>query len=115
MSITLPIFKDPILVLENSKERSSENRVLFFIKGGKFAKVSDNSRARLEFRRILDTNECLIAIHEYEPSLPWFIYSITQARIHLIVMSLFGLETKILAKTLDSKYLEDRTMRIQEK
>lgn len=115
LSITLPIFKDPILVLEKSKERSSENRVLFFIKGGKFAKVSDNSRARLEFRRILDTNECLIAIHEYEPSLPWFIYSITQARIHLIVMLLFGLETKILAKTLDSKYLEDRTMQIQEK
>lgn len=115
LSIALPIFKDPILILEKSKERSIDNRVLFYIKGGKFTKVSEDSRARLEFRRILDTNECLIAIHEYEPSLPWFIYSITQARVHLIVMKLFGLETKLLAKTLDSKYLEDRTLTLQDK
>ncbi|MGZ9849816.1 NAD(P)H-binding protein [Macrococcus psychrotolerans] len=114
LNISLPIFKDPILILEKSQKKSSEDRVLFYIKGGKFAKVNESSRARLEFRRILDTNECIIAIHEYEPSLPWFVYTITQARVHLLVMKLFGLETKILAKTLDSKYLEDKTMTLQD-
>lgn len=112
LMISLPIFKDPILILEKSTDRSDDNRVLFFIRGGKFAKSVEGGQARLEFRRVLDTNECLIAIHEYEPTLPWFLYTVTQARIHLIVMTLFGYETKLLAKTLDSKYLVDRTEKI---
>ncbi|TDM12279.1 NAD(P)H-binding protein [Macrococcus lamae] len=115
LMISLPIFKDPILILEKSKERSDENRVLFYIRGGKFAKSVEGGRARLEFRRVLDKNECLIAIHEYEPTLPWFIYKLTQARIHIIVMTLFGFETKLLAKTLDSKYLVDRTEKLADR
>ncbi|KAA1042343.1 NAD(P)H-binding protein [Macrococcus equipercicus] len=115
LMISLPIFKEPILILEKSKERSSENRVLFYIRGGKFARSVEGGRARLEFRRVLDTNECLIAIHEYEPTLPWFIYKFTQARVHIIVMTLFGYETKLLAKTLDSKYLVDRTKQLADR
>ncbi|GGB01252.1 NAD-dependent epimerase/dehydratase family protein [Macrococcus hajekii] len=111
LSISLPIFKDPILILQKNKDYTDEDRVLFMIKGGKFSKKvkdGEEGRARLEFRRILDTNECIIAIHEYEPTLPWAIYKLTQARVHLIVMTLFGYETKILEKTLDSTYLMDK-------
>ena len=102
--ITLPFFKDPILILERSEERSYEDRILYYIKGGTFAFVREEGRARLEFRRILDTDEILIALHEYEPTLPWFIYSITQARVHMIVMKLFGMETRLLSKMLNSEY-----------
>ncbi|TDM14579.1 NAD(P)H-binding protein [Macrococcus bovicus] len=117
LSISLPIFKDPILILQKNKDYSDDDRVLFMIKGGKFSKAvkeGEERRARLEFRRILDTNECIIAIHEYEPTLPWFIYKLTQARIHLIVMTLFGWETKILEKTLDSTYLVDKGKKTKE-
>ncbi len=117
LSISLPIFKDPILILQKNKDYSDDDRVLFMIKGGKFSKAvkeGEEGRARLEFRRILDTNECIIAIHEYEPTLPWFIYKLTQARIHLIVMTLFGWETKILEKTLDSTYLVDKGKKTKE-
>ncbi|TDL96602.1 NAD(P)H-binding protein [Macrococcus carouselicus] len=106
--ITLPIFKDPILILEKNKDYTDDDRVLFMIKGGIFskkAKEGEENRARLEFRRVLDTNQCIIAIHEYEPTLPWIVYKLTQARIHLLVMTLFGYETKVLEKTLDSTYL----------
>lgn len=109
LSISLPFFKQPIIIMEKAVDRSDKDRVLFMIKGGLFVKKRENGRSRLEFRRVLDTNECIIAIHEYEPTLPWFIYTITQARIHLIVMTLFGWETKLLEKTLDSKYLVNRT------
>lgn len=109
LSISLPFFKQPILIMDKAIDRSDKDRVLFMIKGGLFVKKREDSHARLEFRRILDSNECIIAIHEYEPTLPWFIYMLTQARIHLIVMTLFGWETGLLAKTLDSKYLIDRT------
>lgn len=103
-SITLPFFNSPILILERSKERSYEDRILYYIKGGKFSQERQDGRARLEFRRILDSNEVLIAIHEYEPTLPWYIYTLTQAKIHLLVMKAFGLETRVLANMLDSRY-----------
>lgn len=103
-SITLPFFNNPILILERSEERSYEDRILYYIKGGQFSQERKDGRARLEFRRILDTNEVLVAIHEYEPTLPWFVYTLTQAKVHLLVMRAFGFETAILANTLDSKY-----------
>ncbi len=103
-SITLPFFNNPILILERSEERSYEDRILYYIKGGRFSQERKDGRARLEFRRILDTNEVLVAIHEYEPTLPWFVYTLTQAKVHLLVMRAFGFETSILANTLDSKY-----------
>lgn len=104
--ITLPFFKTPILTLEKSNARSYRDRRLYYIKGGSFAFMRKEGRSRLEFRRVLDTDEVLIALHEYEPALPWFVYSITQARIHLIVMRLFGIETKILSKILNHSTIE---------
>ena len=103
-SIALPFFKSPILVLEKSEERSYEDRILYYIKGGKFSQTREDGRARLEFRRVLDTDEVLIAIHEYEPTLPWFVYTLTQAKVHLLVMKAFGFETRLLANMLDSQY-----------
>lgn len=103
-SIALPFFKSPVLVLEKSEERSYENRILYYIKGGKFSQTREDGRARLEFRRVLDTDEVLIAIHEYEPTLPWFVYTLTQAKVHLLVMKAFGFETRLLANMLDSQY-----------
>lgn len=103
--ITLPLFKNPILILERSETRSYDDRILYYIKGGTFAFVREEGRARLEFRRILDTDEILIALHEYEPTLPWFIYSLTQARVHMIVMKLFGMETRLLSNMLNSEYV----------
>ena len=103
-SITLPFFNHPILIFEKSAERSYEDRLLFYIKGGQFSKTEEGGRARLEFRRVQDTDEVLIALHEYEPTLPWFVYTLTQAKIHLIVMKAFGFETRLLANMLGSRY-----------
>jgi len=30
------------------------------------------------------------AIHDFSPSLPWYLYNITQAVAHLMVMKAFG-------------------------
>lgn len=103
-SITLPFFKNPILVFEKSEARSYEDRLLFYIKGGQFSQTREGGRARLEFRRVMDTDEVIIALHEYEPTLPWFFYTLTQAKVHLIVMKAFGFETRLLANMLGSKY-----------
>ena len=46
-------------------------------------------RGRLEFREVLGGRYVLAAIHDFTPSLPWFIYNQTQARVHLWVMHAF--------------------------
>ncbi|TFD99665.1 NAD(P)H-binding protein [Jeotgalibacillus sp. R-1-5s-1] len=80
---------NPLLELTFSPDESDEFRSLYRITGGAFASIKENSRGRIEFRQIPDTQECIIAIHEYEPALPWFIYRYTQANVHLLVMYLF--------------------------
>ncbi len=77
-----------LLILEKSVERSTVDRQLLYIKGGLLS--SKNDRGRLEFREVLDRKYVMAAIHEYRPALPWFIYKITQAKLHLWVMNAFG-------------------------
>ena len=51
--------------------------------------VKDSGNARFEFRRILDTNEGIAALQEYESTLPWGVYKFTQAIAHKFVMGVF--------------------------
>lgn len=77
-----------ILILKKSIERSSPDRQLLYVVGGLLSGKQD--RGRLEFRVVLDRKYVLSALHEFRPSLPWWIYKFTQAIVHLIVMKAFG-------------------------
>ncbi|SIS87760.1 NAD(P)H-binding protein [Salimicrobium salexigens] len=79
-----------LLELSYSRERSTADRALYYITGGLLTDSEKNSRGRLEFRKIPEKNELIVAIHEYMPSLPWFAYKYTQAFSHLIIMRLFS-------------------------
>jgi uncharacterized protein YbjT (DUF2867 family) len=81
--------KIPLLVLSYSHERSTEDRQLFYIRGGLLSHRQQNEHARLEFREVMGRSAGLAAIHEFKPSLPWFIYIVTQAWVHLWVMNNF--------------------------
>ncbi|WP_345244041.1 NAD(P)H-binding protein [Pontibacillus salipaludis] len=87
--ICLRLSRTPLLELSYSHERSTSDRALFYITGGSFQNTKRNVRGRLEFRKIPGKQECIVAIHDYMPSLPWFVYKYTQAKAHLIVMFLF--------------------------
>jgi uncharacterized protein YbjT (DUF2867 family) len=77
-----------LLILKWSPERSSKDRQLFYIKGGLLADKQNSGR--LEFREVLNRRYTLAAIHDFKPSLPWYVYRNTQAIIHFIVMIFFG-------------------------
>ncbi|MDO9181048.1 MAG: hypothetical protein Q7U04_01505, partial [Bacteriovorax sp.] len=80
-----------LLKLKYSEERSTPNRALFYIVGGILVRINDKSR--LEFRETLPvggTRYIITAIHDFEPALPWPIYVVTQALVHLGVMRAFG-------------------------
>ncbi|MFZ5645855.1 MAG: NAD-dependent epimerase/dehydratase family protein [Bacillota bacterium] len=80
-----------LLDLTFSHDRSSKDRPLYYITGGLLARLNLlPHKGRFEFREVLDNKYVLAAIHDYVPTIPWFIYNLTQARLHIWVMHKFG-------------------------
>jgi NAD(P)-dependent dehydrogenase (short-subunit alcohol dehydrogenase family) len=91
LHFSFPGIKKPLLELTYSVERSTSDRVLYYIIGGLLAHADNKRyRGRLEFREILDGKYIVAAIHEFIPRLPWSVYSVTQALVHLWVMRSYG-------------------------
>lgn len=80
----------PLLVLSFAAERSARDRQLFYVTGGLLARDVDGARPRLEFRSVLGGSHVIAAIHDFAPRLPWILYALTQALVHLFVMTSFG-------------------------
>ena len=81
-----------LLVLTYSDDRSSPDRALLYITGGVLTRVDETNtrRGRLEFRQVPGEGVYLAAIHDFSPRLPWWFYTATQARAHLVVMRAFS-------------------------
>lgn len=85
----------PLLVLgRTNKLDSGVRRIKFHIIGGFLSKRTDCGW--LEFRQIADRKFTLASIHEFVPTLPWYIYRFSQAILHKRVMMAFG--RSLLAK-----------------
>ena len=81
----------PLLVLEPRADRSSPDRSLFEISGGLLAgQPTASGIPRLEFRTTPDGAHVLAAVQDFHPRLPWWLYRLTQARLHALVMWAFG-------------------------
>ncbi len=91
--------RTPLLVLDYNDELSSPDRALYYITGGLLAHQGEVTRlrGRLEFRVVPGGKEVMAAIHDFQPSLPWYVYSVTQAIAHLVVMKAFGRHLSRLA------------------
>ncbi|MDU6092426.1 MAG: NAD-dependent epimerase/dehydratase family protein [Staphylococcus lugdunensis] len=88
-TISVPCLNKDLLLLRKDFKASNNERILYRIVGGDFASDSDGGNARLEFRRLPNSDACIIALQEYEPTLPWLVYKYTQAKVHKSVMNLF--------------------------
>lgn len=78
-----------LLSLTFQPDHSSPDRCLYFITGGMLAEYLGGQTARLEFRDLLGARFTIAAIHDFNPSLPWFFYRFTQAIVHAMVMKGF--------------------------
>ncbi len=78
-----------LLRLEFKPGHSTPDRRLYFITGGALARILGGRTARLEFRDLLGGRACMVAIHDFDPALPWFVYRISQAVMHGLVMKGF--------------------------
>jgi len=75
-----------LLTLRFMKELSSPDRRMYFITKGLLAKGHNDLIPRLEFRDVLNGRYTIVALHDYMPVLPWGLFLVTQAVMHLIVM-----------------------------
>lgn len=77
-----------LLTLKHMENHSESNRELLSITGGLLVS-SEQKYARIEFRKF--PNCIIVAIHDFMPSLPWYLYVFSQAIIHKFVMKRFSL------------------------
>ncbi len=78
-----------LLTLTHAKERSTEDRELYYITGGLL--VDRNAEpGRFEFREVRGRNELITAVYEFVPALPWQLYRVSQAPLHLWIMRAFA-------------------------
>lgn len=79
-----------LLELTHDRRGSRRDRQLLRITGGVLARVDDSVVGRLEFREVLSGSALIAAIHDFRPTLPWYVYNLSQALVHLVVMKGFG-------------------------
>lgn len=78
----------PLLLLEFAPHASTSDRALFYVRGGALARGAQSGR--LEFLMVPGTQEVLAAVHDFRPRLPWWLYVISHALVHELVMWAFG-------------------------
>jgi uncharacterized protein YbjT (DUF2867 family) len=86
MHIGVRFWPRPLLSLE--KIEQDADRVVYRIIGGEL--VAPEPGATFEFREVLGGRAVLVSIAGYRPRLPWWLYRVTQAEAHRLVMALFA-------------------------
>lgn len=101
VSVALLRWRWTLLELTFRPDRNpGDDRQVYFITGGALARKVDlpSRRPRLEFREVLDRTAVLMALHDYRPSLPPWLYEWTQAKAHVLVTKRFGKYLRRMAK-----------------
>ncbi len=81
----------PLLLLELAPAASTPERALFYVRGGALAHPrGTRGSGRLEFLLVSGKPEVLAAVHDFHPRLPWWLYVVSHALVHELVMWAFG-------------------------
>lgn len=101
VSVALFHWRWALLELTFRPDRNpGDDRQVYFITGGALVRKVDlpSRRPRLEFREVLDRTAILMALHDYRPALPPWLYAWTQAKAHVLVTKRFGKYLRRMAK-----------------
>lgn len=80
--------REPLLVLQLIRGEQGLDRVKFHIVGGLLTRTTDTGW--LEFRSVAGGKYVLSSVNEFQPSLPWYVYTLSQAPVHAWVMHEFS-------------------------
>lgn len=98
-----------LLEITYAPDQSPEGRHLFYVTGGLLADLSTGHDGRLEFRRALNGESIITAVHDFAPMLPWYVYNATQALAHLLVMNQFGRHLRRISRKTPSDVSSEAT------
>lgn len=87
--ITLRPMRRPLLLLERRRDAEPDGRSIWLVMGGALARPAEEGEPRLEFRATPDGVSALIALQDFEPALPWWLYAVTQAPLHEAIMTAY--------------------------
>ena len=83
---------EPILIASYDEEESVDDIEIYQITGGLLSKKQPNKVARLEFRQLGTKEEFIMALHDFEPNLPWGLFIFTQAPVQALVNRIYQVE-----------------------
>lgn len=78
----------PVLLLKEAKGRSDATSCWLDVADGLL--VGGAANGHFEFRALADGRHVMAVLRDFEPSLPWPVYRVTQALAHAAVMKRFG-------------------------
>jgi hypothetical protein len=87
------------------REGGTAHHTILDITGGLLANVVESPQGRFEFREVFNGKFVIAAIHDFCPRLPWFIYNLSQALVHLMVMRAFERHLKSLSEPTVTQHL----------
>lgn len=79
-----------LLELRFQSKISSNHRAIYKITDGLLVRPDTLGKGIFEFRILMEPPILITAIHNFYPRLPWFVYTLTQAQIHRLVMDRFA-------------------------
>ncbi len=88
VQIYLTPFQYPLLTFEYDSLTSTRDHVCYRITGGSLTTAPHEGY--LDFVKIPNEDSVLAVIHDFIPRMPWRLYKLTQARVHLLVMNAFS-------------------------
>ncbi|QLK86809.1 hypothetical protein [Staphylococcus sp. 17KM0847] len=88
-TIMLSLFRIPLIRMEHIHAYRTPSHAEMKITGGLLV-AKGMRQSRFELRRMKHSpTQCVIALHDFVPRLPWHLYRMTQAPVHVAVSMLF--------------------------
>jgi hypothetical protein len=78
-----------LLSLTREPEQDSPGLRVYRVTAGRLLRRGCVREGRFEFREVLNARYVIAGIHDYPPALPWYVYVLTQAPVHLLVMKIY--------------------------
>ena len=91
------VSRAPLLDLRAVTRLNGARRRVFLVRGGTLAADAETMDGWLEFRVLPGAREAIAAVGDFVPRLPWYLYRMTQAPAHELIMAGFANHLKHLA------------------
>lgn len=103
VSVYLAKVSSPALKFKLNKSMCDEGIVSYDVISGFLINDSDYKAPRFEFRELKGRGEFILGIHDFEPSLPWGLFSLIHAPIQALINRIYRVEMIIIDKPSSSR------------